>query len=130
MSLYQTLLRLRPQLVAAAQRCYDEWDQSNPEYGDPVLGFGGLCGEMAEALRTVLCDAGIETFPLYTDDHEALTASDGWTMYGVDIPYSLYETGSGYCWKKIPGVQFLEEHLEFWDLDDELAACLRQDAFN
>ena len=36
-----------------------------------------------------------------------------WTMarvaegiYEVDIPYSEYETGGGYTWKKIPDVRF------------------------
>jgi hypothetical protein len=130
MGLQQTLLRLRPQLVAAAQECYDAWDQSDPEYGDPMLGFGGLCGEMAKALSSVLSDAGIDVFPLSLDEHEALIASDGCELYGVDIPYWYYETGGGYCWQKISDVQFQLEHLEVWKLDESWKAYVQQGDFD
>ena len=52
---------LVPQLIAAAQQEYDVWDQSG-EDGDPELGFGGICQNIAEAMSGILSEHGIDPY--------------------------------------------------------------------
>lgn len=104
-----TLQSLRPDFAAAAQSEYDQWDQSG-EYGDPTLGFGGICQDIAGAMADVIYNK---------TDFEASTVSaaigeqhvfvivqtpDG--VYEVDIPPHIYESGGGYNWQKLPDVKF------------------------
>lgn len=99
---------LRPAMAGAAQKVYDAWDQSD-EDGDPELGFGGICQDIAAALAEVLNGAGIEATTLEAtvgEQHVFAVARGADGVYEVDIPYSLYETGSGYQWRKRPGVTF------------------------
>ena len=49
----------KKELVKAAQKEYDAWDPSG-EDGDPELGFGGICQDVAEAMAGVLSTTGID----------------------------------------------------------------------
>lgn len=105
---------LVPQLIAAAQQEYDVWDQSG-EDGDPELGFGGICQNIAEAMSGILSEHGIDST---TVDNGGMGDQHVWTVfrvvegiYEIDIPPHIYERGSGYVWKKIPGVTFSTDHL-------------------
>lgn len=104
-------------MAQAAQQVYDQWDQSGPD-GDPELGFGGICQDIAEAISDVVRTAGHNTGTMsaqcgeqhvwaiaYSEyqDPELGTQYEG---YHIDIPYSVYETGGGYNWTKKKGVKF------------------------
>lgn len=124
--LLDQIKKLTPQLLAAAQQEYDAWDQSDPEHGDPELGMGGICQEIAEAMANVMAENGIDcktpdndgvgTYPhvwcvAYTDD-EAVE---------VDINPRVYEIQHGWFhWEKRPGVTFRPEHLILEPIDREL----------
>ena len=93
---------LIPQMIQAAQKVYDEWDQDN-EGLNPELGAGGICQDIAEEMAGVLSMAGIDSATVSAsvgDQHVWVFArfSDG--VYSIDIPPGTYESGSGYVWRK------------------------------
>ncbi len=114
--LYHKIRALTPQLLAAAQKVYDEWEQDE-EGMDPELGFGGICQDIADAMASVLN----QTLPDYNftimdnngigEQHVWVVIWDDSECYAVDIPPGVYETGSGYTWHKIPDVTFTEDDL-------------------
>jgi uncharacterized protein (TIGR02996 family) len=124
--LHKRLLALRPELAQAAQKVYDEWDASDPEFGDAEVGFGGICQDIAGALGDILHRHGIDHTELDSqtgDQHVWVAAHDDHHLYHVDIPPGHYETGGGYDWQKIPGVRFGPDHVSIEpgyreDLDD------------
>lgn len=103
LGLGQTLERLRPQLAAAGQRIYDQWE---PEDED---GEGGICDEVAREMAQVIASRvpgiEIEDGGWEGDDHAFLVVSRGSARYVVDIPARIYEVGGGYSWRKRKGVQ-------------------------
>lgn len=99
---------LRPELASAAQKVYDEWDQNEEGFCD-WLGYGGICQDIADAMAEVLGKHGIDctTFSQEVgEQHVFVIAKTDDGVFSVDIPPYLYETGGGYCWKKIPDVKF------------------------
>lgn len=108
----QILSSLKPQFAAAAQQIYDKWDQSDSEYGDPELGFGGICQDIAAAISDVINNnSSLEATTMSAQCGEQhvwaiVKTPDG--IYEVDIPPCVYETGGGYNWQKIPEVTFGE----------------------
>ena len=108
------LRSLIPQFTAAAQKIYNEWDQSG-EYGDPERGFGGICDLIADAIVSILHHAGFEAETIDASIGEQHTwvvckTPDG--VYKIDIPPCVYETGAAYTWKKIPEVEFGACHID------------------
>lgn len=130
--LYHKLDALRPHLAQAAQQVYDQWDASDPEFGDPELGFGGICQDISCAISGVLADHGIGTRELDAqtgEQHVWTFAHDGQHGYHVDIHPDHYETGGGYNWQKIPGVQFTPDHVSIThepDAEDLIGDDLKQ----
>lgn len=118
----QILMALRPQMAQKAQAIYDAWEQ-NEEGLDEELGGGGICDQIAQELADVIIsntsfdirDGGAEG-----DDHAWLIVRTPEGLYSIDIHPSVYETGSGYSWKKIPDVQFSPEDVEIFKLDYDL----------
>ena len=115
--LLEHLQRLRPSLVAVAQRELDAWTPDE-EGEDAELGQGGPCDRIAQAMAGVLAQAGIDTteggHP--GDDHAWLIAYTRTEAAGVDIPSSRYERGGGYAWTKIPGVVLQPQDVVTWPL--------------
>ena len=108
-----TLFSLKSRLALSAQKVYDEWEQDENGYCD-MLGEGGICQDIADAMADVLSNNGIEctTVPQVSgEQHVYVVARTEDGVYNVDIPPYLYETGGGYCWKKIPDVEFDERYL-------------------
>jgi len=113
-TLYKQLLALRPLMAAAAQNVYNGWTQDK-DGADDTLGQGGICDQIAQALQDVISsnlgDVELDEYGHDGDDHAAVVASRGKERYYVDIPYQMYETGSGYRWKKIEDVKFNSNHV-------------------
>jgi len=85
-----------------------EWEQDENGYCD-MLGEGGICQDIANAMANVLMDNGIECSTVSQqsgEQHVYVVAKTEDGVYNVDISPYLYETGGGYCWKKIPDVEF------------------------
>jgi hypothetical protein len=107
----QKLLNLKPKLVLAAQQVYDNWEQNEEGYCDS-LGQGGICQDIASAMVGVLDKNDIESATVSQtigEQHVYVVAKTEDGIYEVDIPPYVYETGGGYCWKKIPNVKFDEK---------------------
>lgn len=105
---FQELWSLRPKMAQAAQIVYNDWDVDE--------GFG-ICDQVAEALGGVLSSVpGVDVRDggWDGDDHLYLIASRDGEEYTIDIPPYLYETGGGYNWKKIDGVQFMPDDVEIY----------------
>lgn len=132
-----SLLSLRPALAKAAQGVYDDWDASNELDGDWQVGFGGICHLIADELLGVLSEAGIKATSVSSnyEVHVYVVAQVPEGVFLVDIPPDVYETGGGYNWKKIEGVEFdpndvvirqlsprpedIREYVEEWDFEDD-----------
>jgi hypothetical protein len=104
---------LKSQLARAAQKVYDAWDQD--ENGQcEMLGSGGICQDIADALCTILDQNYIECTSVSQqvgEQHVYAVAKTSDGIYDVDIPPYLYEEGGGYCWKKIPNIKFDERYV-------------------
>lgn len=93
---------LLPNMATAAQKAYDHWEQDE-EGMDPELGAGGICQDIAEEISGVLASHGIEASTVsqtIEDQHVYTIAQVAEGVVRVDIHPSVYETGSGYHWKK------------------------------
>lgn len=117
----QALIKLRPQMAAAAQNVYDEWEPD--EEGDDVFGGGGICDAISGAIAGVIVshmDANTAEGGQDGDDHAwtiAYSPTEASEVYGVDIHPYVYERGSGYSWTKIPGVRFDADDVEIFPVD-------------
>lgn len=103
-----------PEICQKIQIEYNAWDQSDSEFGDGDLGFGGICQNFAEIISDVLNQHGIDASTVSSqcgEQHVYTIAkmSDG--VYEIDIPYHIYETGGGYNWKKIENIIFDSSHV-------------------
>jgi len=77
---------------------------------------------VADAIGDVLADAGINVTSGGDDNDANITAQFADGVFSVDIPAASYERGSGYCWKKIPGVVFTPAHIVLFRLDPDPAS--------
>jgi hypothetical protein len=118
--LLHRLEALRPEMAAAAQTIYDDWEQDE-EGEDCDLGTGGICDEIALALADVIGqaipDAEVADGGQDGDDHAWIEVMRGRESYGVDIPAGVYERGGGYCWRRVPGVRFGADDVQIFALD-------------
>lgn len=115
-NLYRQLMALRPLMAQAAQKVYDAWDQGE----DCDYGEGGICDEIASEISGIIVshirDVNTTDGGQDGDDHAWTVVYNQTESYGVDIPPQVYETGSGYCWHKIPDVTFEPNDVEIWNL--------------
>lgn len=115
---------IKADLAEAAQEVYDNWQQDEDGW-DEEVGSGGICHLIADEMINVMFGAGISECFSVSCDHEVhvycvVQCEEG--VVEVDIPYSIYETGGGYTWKKINGVKFIEEDVfvNILDADPEM----------
>ena len=105
----KTLSQLKeqiPKMLKAAQKEYDDWDQSDETYGDWRVGHGGICHLIVDAMLDVLNDFEATSLSLDSEVHVVGIVQLKEGIFEIDIPYSIYEKGGGYTWKKIPDVVF------------------------
>lgn len=129
---FLALMNARQQFATAAQNIYNAWDQSHPD-GDPELGFGGICQDVAEAIADVVGSLGFNAGTMSAqcgEQHVWCIAykqnPDGtYEGYHVDIEPYVYETGGDYNWKKIPEVTFDANHVSISPMqNDDIAGYL------
>jgi hypothetical protein len=116
----QQLKSFRGDLAKSAQKIYDDWDQSG-EDGDPELGFGGICQDIAAAMADVLTKKKIECTTVSAqigEQHVWVVAKVKDGVFNVDISPYKYEKGSGYNWTKIDGVKIGPNDVSVEMIDD------------
>lgn len=114
-------ITLKPELAKAAQKVYDDWEQNEEGYCD-WLGYGGICQDIAEEMCDVLNKYHIECTTVSQEQgeqHVYVVAKTQDGVYSVDISPYLYEKGGGYCWKKIPNVEFDQRYINISKLDSD-----------
>jgi len=100
----------RGPLADAAKSVFDDWYQDEDGMDD-VYGAGGICHEIASAMVAKLAEVGIEhAVPVHAsvgENHVFVVAllEDG--IFSIDIPPHVYETGSGYVWRKRHDAEFV-----------------------
>ena len=123
MGLKQKLLSLRSKLAEAAQSVLDKWHQDDDGY-DEEFGEGGACDaisrEMSEVVYLNIGNVQITDGGQDGDDHAFIIVYDESEAWAVDIPPSVYETGGGYKWRKIPDARVDPEDIIIWKVDREL----------
>lgn len=115
------LKSLAPQFAIAAQKVYDEWEQDE-EGVDEVLGTGGICQDIAEAICGVMSSHGIDCSSVSQsigEQHVYSICQIQEGVYEVDIPPYSYENGGGYTWTKIPNVKFDETYITIHRLSSD-----------
>lgn len=107
-------------MVKSAQKEYDGWALNSDGY-DEEVGSGGICHLIADSMGSVLNSIGIEYSPVCATDeqHVYIVAKFSEGVYTIDIPYSIYETGAGYNWKKKPDIKFDTNHIVISKLDGD-----------
>jgi hypothetical protein len=97
------VIAMRPALANEAAKIHAEWEPDAGPDGDPVVGFGGICQDVAEAMANVLAAADVEAACVSAscgEQHVFVIAALLEGVFVIDVPPSLYETGSGYRWTK------------------------------
>jgi GNAT superfamily N-acetyltransferase len=119
--LYQYIDSMTPEMKAAAQKIYDEWDSDDE---DNEYGGGGICDAISQAMSGALAGNASVDFEIADggqpgDDHAWFIVYNDTEAWGVDLPHSLYERGGGYSWKKVPGVEFSASDIEIFPVERE-----------
>ena len=98
---------LKNKIAQCGQSVYDDWSQDESGY-DEMVGNGGICHLIADKIVNLLYDNEIDctTVSSSHEVHVYVVAKLEEGIFSVDIPYSFYETGGGYTWKKIPNKSF------------------------
>lgn len=96
------------QMAQAAQAVYDRWEVDEDGL-DPDLGGGGICQDIADVIQGILQHVGVDAIVMdsngMVEQHVYVMAKFQEGVYEIDIHPSVYETGSGYSWQKIPDVE-------------------------
>lgn len=112
-------------IAKKAQAIYNDWQQDEEGFDD-CYGSGGICDEIADAIVNVLTTVDVNCYTEnYADrgfNHTSVTAIDYTRReaFEVDIPYTVYEIGSGYNFEKIIDVLIKPEDVYINELDFEL----------
>ncbi len=115
---------LAPLLADAAQKQYDRWQVGDDEEGfDSEYAGGGICHLIASDVASVMDAHGIvcTTVSSSHEQHVYCVAqcSDG--VFEVDVPWRNYETGGGFAWKRIDGVEFDASYISIYRITSDPA---------
>ena len=119
-----------PTIIKKIQTEYDSWEQDedgHSEYIDPTsfseIGSGGLCHVFADIIVKELSAVGVEIYSV-SSCHEqhvytvfVIREGKNEGVYQLDIPYSTYESGAGFTWRKKENVEFDENDFYIYLLD-------------
>ena len=117
----QDIKQLQSLLAQAAQEEYDDWTQDEEGINEE-LGAGGICHDIAENIAGVLNDHGIESDTVSQtigEQHVYTLAKVKEGVFAVDIEPRIYESGSGYVWKKRSNVKFSPNHIDIYMVDND-----------
>ena len=128
-TLKEKLTLLFPLIAQVGQEEYDAWEQDEEGY-DVELGGGGICHLIAEEVADTINEyipEGLHTTQSATHMQHVYVVSflkgkDGEIEgYSVDISPYLYEEGGGFCWRKLPDVEFQADWVELYpaELEDQ-----------
>ena len=126
-TLQKKLQFLLPRIAQVGQDEYDMWEQDEEGYAEE-LGHGGICHLIADGMVEMIDEyipEGLHVAESATHMQHVFVASfyqqpDGRIEgYSVDIHPHFYETGGGFCWKKIPDVEFDASMVELYPIDAE-----------
>jgi len=109
-SILNKLKHYVPEIIELAQKVYDEWDEDDID----TYANGGICHIIADAIAAYFSDLGLDTATINDsvgDVHVWTAVSMNGFVYRVDIPPSVYESGGGYSWKKLPNVKFTQRDI-------------------
>ena len=116
-SLYKKLLILKPKIILAVQKIYNDWNQDEDGL-DVVFGGGGICDEISKEISDIIVQniPNVETTDggQPGDDHSWVIAFNSKEAYHIDISPNVYEVGSGYRRKKRKNVIFQPNHIEIY----------------
>ena len=108
---------LMPRIIQVSQKEYDNWDEEDI---DQYAG-GGICHLIADAIVDVFYDNGIDSFTISSDFEQhvycVVRVKEG--IYQVDIHHSIYETGGGFSWNKIPDIIFEPSDITIYMIDTD-----------
>lgn len=106
---------LKNKIAQCGQSVYDDWYQDESGY-DEMVGNGGICHLIADKIVDLLYESNIDCTTVSSDHevHVYVVAKIKEGVFSVDIPYSFYETGGGYTWKKIPN-RFFDDSVVYID---------------
>ena len=108
---------IKGELAAAAQEVYDNWTQ-DVDGMDDELGSGGICDGIADGMIDVLIRHGIHNVQTqYNEPHTYVIGRFREGIFTIDVPYSTYESGYLYTWKKKPEVRFDPSFIDIQLLD-------------
>lgn len=108
LSVHDEIREALSEIVVAAQEEYNLWEQKDGI--DEEYGAGGICDALASRFGGILAARGFDIVDggQDGDDHAFVFAQKRGEVFSVDINPGNYETGGGYSWEKIPGVEFDE----------------------
>jgi hypothetical protein len=112
---------LKPAILKAAQKVYDDWEQDENGH-DHQYGGGGVCHDIASEIAGVLDKNGIEATTVSASigtQHVYTIVKFQEGVYEIDISPNTYEIGAAYTWKKIPNVKFGPEDLIVAKIDGD-----------
>ena len=118
----QKVKSLIPQLAKAAQKVYDDWAQDEEGY-DEELGEGGICQDIADSMAYIMSENDIDSYVVDSggvgEQHVWIIVKVAEGVYSVDIPPGVYETGSGFRWRKIRDAQIQPSDVELYRIDSD-----------
>jgi predicted GNAT family acetyltransferase len=112
--------KLLPKILEKVQKTYNDWDEGDID----TFAGGGICHFIADDICSVLSEHNIEctTVSCSHEQHVYVAGKFIEGIFSIDIPYSIYETGGGFSWKKIPNIKFEPADVVFYkvsgDVDD------------
>lgn len=110
---YEDLIGLRHELAEAANAIVNAWQQDSDGV-DEIYDRGGICDSISNAMGDILASHGYDFIEggQEGDDHSFLIVYDESNAFVVDINPAVYETGSGYAWRKKDGAHIADEDVE------------------
>lgn len=116
------LLPIRVAVAEAAQRVYNDWQQDETGHDD-VLGFGGICDQIASEMSNVLGKTGLRCLWARDEleEHARIVVACRDGIFTLDIPADVYEFRLAiFDWRKKPNIDICADDVLVELLDREI----------